>query len=208
MHAQCVLIETSDLLIDCFLPCSVLRAPCSVLTQHCQDFMAQWSLYFSLCLPKKEAQLESSVSCSWDGTMNGRCSCCLPEISSSFVSNVTALPGRPGWWSGQINSMPLFEEHILAPLSNEVMCSGGDMNHLQHEIRHTHLHTLPLYFQTGTKFSVYRQRLKEGTLTRLYSCQFGQLPRWRKEGAAPVVCKGLCSVKGHVSKRHGWGHGK
>ena len=24
MHAQCVLIETSDLLIDCFLPCSVL----------------------------------------------------------------------------------------------------------------------------------------------------------------------------------------
>ena len=128
MHAQCVLIETSDLLIDCFLPCSVLRAPCSVLTQHCQDFMAQWSLYFSLCLPKKEAQLESSVSCSWDGTMNGRCSCCLPEISSSFVSNVTALPGRPGWWSGQINSMPLFEEHILAPLSNEVMCSGGDMN--------------------------------------------------------------------------------
>ena len=91
-------------------------------TQHCRDFMAQWSLYFSLCLPKKEAQLESSVSCSWDGTMNGRCSCCLPEISSSFVLNVTALPGRPGWWSGQVNSMPLFEEHILAPLSNEVMC--------------------------------------------------------------------------------------
>ena len=52
------------------------------------------------------------------------------------------------------------------------------MNHLQHEIRHTHLHTLPLYFQTGTKFSVYRQRLKESshgcTAASLVRCHGGE----------------------------------
>ena len=70
-------------------------------TQHCQDFMARWSLCFSLCLPKKEAQLESSVSCSWDGTMNGRYTCCLPEISSSMLQFAVGFVITPSCRGGR-----------------------------------------------------------------------------------------------------------